>query len=326
MAKKRVIQKTIRIGNRRISQRFSTKESAEIWYNQMYNKKHFQSDGIVMAHGKKILVQDYILGEWLTARKKNYPASTWKSDEQRLQDHVLPVIGNIQINRVTAVHIRQLLTNLVSEKNLAPATRNRVRAVISTVFNDALNRDDPLVSVNPTFGLKFTNKRLGQKSASNLHTAKDCIRFLKAARELGGQHIVVAALGILSGLRKQEMIALTWENVDYVGHVIEVSKKYVQASNRIVQGTKKGENSIRYASLGKDLLIILRKFQKSSDHNSDIDFVLCKKDGSHLQPKTINRLNDAICKAAGLKVTVHGLRHTYGREFAARTGKHFKIC
>ena len=320
MSKKRVIQKTIRIGNRRVSQRFSTKEAADIWYNQMFNKKHFQSDGIVMPHGKKILFRDYVRGEWLVNRKKNYPQSTWGSDEQRLEDHVLPIVGDIQINKVTSVHIRQLLVNLTSEKNLAPATRNRVRAVISTVFNDALNRDEPLVSINPTFGLKFSSKRMGQKAASNLHTSKDCLKFLKAARDLGGLHLVVAGLGILSGLRKQEMIALTWDCVDYKDRVIEISKKYVQASKKIVQGTKKGENSIRYVPLGKDLLPILKAFQKASDHNSDIDFVLCDKDGEHLQPTTINRLNNAICKAADLKVTVHGLRHTYGREFAANSG------
>lgn len=320
MAKKRVIQKTIRIGNRRVSQRFSSKEAADIWYNQMFNKKHFQSDGIVMPHGKKILVQDYVRGEWLSNRKKNYPQSTWASDEQRLEDHVLPVIGDIQINKVTSVHIRQLLVNLVAEKNLAPTTRNRVRAVISTVFNDALNREEPLVAINPTFGLKFSSKRLGQKAPSNLHTSKDCIKFLKAARDIGGSHLIVAALGLMSGLRKQEMIALTWDCVDFAGQVIEVSKKYVQASKRIVQGTKKGENTIRYVPLSKDLMLLLKSFKKAADFNSDIDFVLTKKDGSHLQPKAINRLNQAICEAAGLKVTVHGLRHTFGREFAANSG------
>jgi integrase len=320
MAKKKAIQKAIRIGGKRVSQRFSSKEAAEFWYNQMFNKKHFQSDGIVTPHGKRVQFKDYILNEWLVDRKKNYPASTWMSDEQRLVDHVIPVIGNMQLNKITSVHIRTLLIDLVSVKNLAPATRNRVRAVISSVFNDALNRDEPLVAINPTFGLKFSSKRTGNKAPSNLHTSKDCITFLNKAKELGETHFVVCALGLMSGLRKQEMIALRWDAIDYSGRVIEVSQKYIQASKKIVQGTKKGENTARYVPVSKELLGLLKNYQKKSDHKTDIDFVLTKKDGSHFEPKAINNMINEVCLKAGLKVTVHGLRHTFGREFAANSG------
>ncbi len=321
MAKKKAIQKAIRIGGKRVSQRFSSKEAAEFWYNQMFNKKHFQSDGVVTPHGKKVQFKDYIFNEWLVDRKKNYPASTWMSDEQRLVDHVIPIIGNMHLNKITSVHIRSLLINLrANDKPLAPSTRNRVRAVISSVFSDALNRDEPLVASNPTFGLKFSSKRTGNKAPSNLHTSKDCIAFLGAAKELGETHFVVAALGLMSGLRKQEMIALRWDAIDYSGRVIEVSQKYIQAAKKIVQGTKKGENTARYIPVSKELLGLLKTYQKKSEFKSDIDFVLAKKDGSHFEPKTINNMINAVCEKAKLKVTVHGLRHTFGREFAANSG------
>lgn len=256
----------------------------------------------------------------LPLRKKNYPQSTWQSDEQRLTDYVLPVLGDIQINKITAVHVRTLLSGLTANGKLAPTTRNRVRAVISSVFNDALNREDPLVSSNPTYGLRFSGKRIGTKAPSNLNTSKDCIRFLKSAQELSPLHLVVASLGLMGGLRKQEMIAIQWGAPDFRASVLEVTMKYVQASKQIVRGTKKGENTARFIPMSELFVQILKEYRKASDFSDDSDFILCQKDGSHLEPKTINRLVNDICRLSGLKVTVHGLRHTFGREFAQNSG------
>lgn len=320
MSKKKVIQKAIRINGKRVSQRFSSKEAADLWYNQMFNKKKFQSDGVVLPLGKRVLFKDYVNNEWLPIRKKNYPQSTWQSDEQRLKDYVIPLIGDLQINKVTSVHIRTLLSGLTEGGRLAPTTRNRVRAVISAIFNDALNRADPLVAINPTFGLRFSSKRLGHRAPSNLHTSNDCIRFLKAAQELSSQHMVVAALGLMAGLRKQEMIAVQWGSPDFRAGILEITMKYVQASKKIVRGTKKGENTARFVPMSALLIKVLKDYKKETDFVDESDFILTQKDGSHVEPKTINNLVGEICKVAGLKVTVHGLRHTFGREFAQNSG------
>jgi integrase/recombinase XerD len=50
------------------------------------------------------------------------------------------------------------------------------------------------------------------------------------------------------------------------------------------------------------------------------DFVLHKADRDHMSPRQVYDLIAQVSAAVGLKVHVHGLRHTFGREFAERSG------
>lgn len=322
MAKAKVkrFQRAIRINGKRIVKWFTSKEAAEHWYNQMYNKKHFQSEGLVLPYGNKVLFGQFVENDWLPNRKKHYPASTYASDLQRLKAYVLPAIGHLQIHKITSVQVRTMLVNLVEERGLATTTRNRVRALISTIFNDALNREEPLIAVNPTFGLKFSSKRIGAKAPSNLQTSKDCLLFLKTAKAMDSRTLVICALGLMAGLRKQEQIALRWSGCDFDSQVLEISEKYIQASKEIVHGTKRGEKSTRIVPIGHSLIEILKKHKSETKFSKDINFVICNEDGSHFSPEQIYWTVKKVCEKANLKVTVHGLRHTFGREFVQNSG------
>lgn len=318
---KKKIRKSIRINGRSITRTFTSKEAAESWYSQLFNKRVMQTSGLALPVRGGVLVKEFVDNEFMPRRTREYPESTWRADEQRINDHVLPAIGNLQIAKVTPQHVRVLLQNLVDQKELSSGTRSRVRAVISSIFNDALNREaGPLVLANPTFGLKFKGKRTGETPPSYLHTTKECVEYLSAAHGLSLKHLVVGALGLMAGLRKQEMIALKWRSIDFVAQAIVVSEKFEQASGEVRAGTKGGTRVERFIPMGDELADVLFAHFQASKHAKPKDFVLANADGSNLSAKAIYTLNAQTCASAGLKVTVHGLRHTFGREFAQRSG------
>lgn len=320
--KQRKIRKSIRIDGRVVSKTFTSKEAADNWYNALFNKRASEDGGIPVAPKDGVLFKDFALNEFMVNRMANYPESTWRADEQRLNDYLLPALGNMQMTKILSTHVRLLLSNLVTKNGLSTGTRSRVRALVSAIFNEALNRDEgPLVSINPTFGLSFKGgKRIGQAEPSFLHTTKDCIKYLKAARDISSTHLVIGALGLLAGLRKQEMIALRWAKLDFESHTLEVSEKFIQAAGKIVKGTKRGEKSVRYVPMGGELELILNEHRAGAFYNSDDDFVLHDGDGKNLGPKDIYNLHKYTCAKAKVEVTVHGLRHSFGREFAERSG------
>lgn len=315
---KKKIRKSIRLDGKLFSKEFTTKEAAKAWYSQLHSKKVMGEFDLAVPVKGGILFKEYALGEFMQNRRKNYPESTWKADLQRLNDHVLPALGHFQLARLQGNTIRAFLGALVTSKKLSPKTRDRVQALISVIYTEALNREaGPLVKNNPTFGLTFRRgKRAGTKPPSFLNTNKECVAYLKAARELSLNHYLVGCLGLMAGLRKQEMIALRVRNVDFDNHTLDVREKFIQASGKVVRGTKAGEETERYVPMGAPLEAALKKACEGADGS---DFVL-REGGEHLSPRTVYTLNAQSCKASGVDVTVHGLRHTFGREFAQRSG------
>ena len=314
MAKKK-IRKTIRIDGKPVSKSFTSKEAAEAWYSALHTKKTMGGHGIILPPTDGLLFKDFA-EEFMDLRRKEHPESTWRSDEQRLEDYVLPAIGHLRIEQVTAGHVRSLLGSMVTKLNRSPKTRDRVRALVSSMFSAAINRDEPLVTANPAFGITFEGKRRGSKPPSFLHTTRECVRYLKAARELSPLHYAIGALGLMGGLRKQEMIPLKRKHLDFDSHAMEISERYIQAAGKVSRGTKAGTDAIRFVPMSEDLedaLLDVCRDAKPSD-------LVLREDGAALSPKRIYALNAETCARAGVSVTVHGLRHTFGREFAERSG------
>lgn len=322
MAQAKRFRKTIRINGRSITRRFVTRAAANAWYNKQYDRKRLDDAGVVLSSDDGMLFKDFAVNEFLVKRKKEYPRATWASDEQRLKAYLLPKLGSMPMHKITSLQIRSLLANLTTQGGLSAKTRDRVRALVSAIFNEALNREDgPLVANNPTFGLKFkSGKRMGSKDISYLESNADGAKYLKAAAELSSEHLVIGGLGLNGGLRKQEMIPLRWARVHKDTGNLEVAEKFEQASGEILKGTKGGENKTRFVPMSDALSLILANHKSKSKFNKPQDFVLCGRKGEHLTPKQIYRMHMETCKRAGVKATVHGLRHTFGREFITATG------
>lgn len=311
------------------SPQFVRKSDADSWYNQMLRKKHFERHALITPPDKNEPTVIQYSRKWLDIREKEYPAATWKMDEQRLRDYVLPVIAEMPVSRVRPEHIRSLLEKISrtgyrkKDFQISESTRTRVKALLSALFGDAMNESPPLTQSNPVIGVKVKGKRRGPKKPTPLPNAEACLKFLQAAHEIGAQEFIAAAVILMSGLRKQELIALRWSGFYPEAGIIAVREKYEQASNSIVKGTKAGEEVTREVPIPAELVRILGDHlaaQTAAGAGKPQDFILRRADGRWLHSRTVSDMIDRVRAKAGLTVTTHGLRHTYGREFVLRTG------
>lgn len=323
----RTYRTSIRINGQKIdSPRFSRKADAVEWYFQMRRQKQFMRDGLVPKSNDDGMPFIEFAGQWIRNRMANYPAATWKSDEQRLRDYILPIISELPINKIGVIHIKGLLRKITEPGfkaegvTISASTRERVKALLSAIFSDALNEEPPLIQFNPVHGIKFKEKRMGKKAPRSLGDSDAVIHFVKAAKELSALHYAVACTFLMSGLRKQELIALKWSSIDFKSCLITVSEKYEQASNSIKPGSKAGEDATREIPVSQDLIDVLTLHKKTQSKPKDSDFVFSKEDGSFLGPKYIWDLINSIATKADVSISPHGLRHTFGREFAENSG------
>jgi integrase len=321
-----IYRRFIRIGSKLIaSPEFSRKRDAEHWYFEMRKKKHFERYGLTAAPGESGLKFIDYCRDWMNEREKNYPRATVDSDDQRLRDYVLPFLAEYPLERITRDHVKSVLNKISragfrkAGKSISTGTRTRVQALMSAIFTSAMNETPPLIANNPAHGIQFKEKRKGKKKPLVLESKDACIQFLKAAQEVGQREFAVCSTVLMSGLRKQELIALRWRCTTYPGY-LDISEKYEQASNSIKPGTKGGENVTRRIPIPSELVLVLVDWRAQSSFPLDNDFVFCTRSGRHLNARVVSAIVERVRTRAGLRITMHGLRHTYGREFALNTG------
>lgn len=118
-----------------------------------------------------------------------------------------------------------------------------------------------------------------------------------------GDPVEIPALLALSSLRRSEILALQWENVDLEHRVIKVrgAVVYDESSNMVLKRENKNPTSTRDVPiLMEELHTALQKAKKDSG-----PVVECF-------PNTIWKRVNRVCEKSGLpKVGVHGLRHSF---------------
>lgn len=316
MPPQKTYRRFIRVGNDIVpSPRFKKKSDADSWYDQMKVKKQFSSSGLIVPNrpndGFKFI--DFAR-DWMKKRMKNYGPATWQADEQRLRDYILPYLSEIIISKIDPRMIKDLLLKITEEENKSIATRTRVKALLSKMFSDAFNSD--LIRFNPVTGIKFDEKRVGQAKPVHIASTDECIKFLKSAKELSQLHLTACSIVIMAGLRKSEVLALTWDDIDFKRHIINVSKRLIQTTMTIEDGTKGGTKETRVVPYSDDLNEILKSWKEVSKPG----FVFQDFTGRFMGPRQFYDLIIEVSEKSGVRTHVHGLRHTYGRSFAENSG------
>ena len=130
-------------------------------------------------------------------------------------------------------------------------------------------------------------------------TADEVLKFCKAVK---GEPCEIPALLALCSLRRSEIVALDWKDVDLKAKTIRVHRAMVKGeSGFVVKDTNKTDRSTRTVPIIIPQLVDALKAQKG-------------KSGRIVQgyPNSIYSQINRLCEAAGLpQVGVHGLRHSF---------------
>ena len=311
----------IRIGSKLVkSPRFSRKTDADNWYEKRKREKTMLSQGLNFVADDAVSLNEYFDHSWLPKRKLKYPASTWTSDSQRFDKYVRNEIGHFKTSKINNLQIRHTLEKIVDVHEMSIQTRNKVRSLLSKIFNDAMLEKPPVRTDNPALAIRFNDPRQGKKVPNYIGSKKDIVKLLKTSKEFGLTEYLVVSIFLMTGIRKSELIGLQWRDFDFDSNILTVSRRLIQAEKAVVDGTKAGSNESREIAIPDALISELKKIRKKLDYQGDYDFVISEKDGSYMDPRKLARMLEEVSKGSGVKISPHGLRHTYGREFVINGG------
>ncbi|WML51713.1 site-specific integrase [Neobacillus sp. PS3-12] len=126
-------------------------------------------------------------------------------------------------------------------------------------------------------------------------------------------------------MRRGEILALRWKNVDLEKGVIHVEESLTRTKSKglfIKDG--KTANSNRDVFLSPSALYVLKKYKQEQKENK-LGLVIPSKTGGYLEPRNLLRKYKILMKKANVpEIPFHNLRHTHAR-MLMRMGENPKV-
>ena len=248
--------------------------------------------------------------------------------------HVNPTIGNIRLDRLTPTRLAKLYAELqrpnTSRKRapngLSKNTVHKVHVALSAMLEAA--RDDRLIGANPARNRKTvkapTAKAVKREQAEmTAWTGTQLGAFLVWDRDTLQDDVHALWWTVAhTGMRRSEVLALRWGDVDLDGARIKVRRALDTARRGEVKGTKSGR--ARVIDIDIATVKVLRQWRTgraalSLDFARADAYVFGTLDGSLRNPVSVSQMFSRRVDKARAKlgadtlprIELHGLRHTH---------------
>lgn len=273
------------------------------------------------------------LEHWLTLKVGMIDSRTVAGYRQHVRDHLIPLLGRMRVADVRTAHAQaaiRIIAGKTCERTgrlLASSTVDRIRATLRAALNEALRQG--FVDFNPAAKVKvpgpkreypvlWTEERVESWRANGVRpkvavwTRQHLAAFLAFVRH--DPLFELWWLDALTGLRRSEIAALRWEDIDFESGTMRVHE---QAPERRDGKPKipKSMASRRRIPLDKvtlDLLRDLRRRQRLQFEGIGTlpVHVFVTSRGESVRPNYLTKRLAKLIDAAGLPpIRMHDLRH-----------------
>lgn len=296
------------------------------WFNGYKTKKEAEKALTTVLHQlqnntyiepSKLTVADY-LTNWLeTYVDVNLSPTTIAGYRVNIIKHVIPKLGNIQLQKLQSYHIQELYnekllkgridnTGGLSAKSVVYIHRVLRKALQQAVKMQLLQRNVADFIELPKVK-RFNPTILNDTQIQNM---------LNAIRETS--YYLPVLLAIFAGLRRGEVLGLRWCDIDLEKKTIAIFQNVIPTSSGVIITTPKTEKSNRTILLSESIIVeILKHKEGQEDIKKELaeiyqnhDLINCRMDGTPLNPSTFSSDFADILKKHGLPhVRFHDLRH-----------------
>jgi integrase len=256
------------------------------------------------------------LRDWADANVSN---KTWTRYAQLLRKHLCNRVGALPIQKLRPADLQAVYAAMARD-GLADRTRLHMHRVTSTMLKHA----GQWGAVARNVATMVDAPRVKAKEIEIL-TLSEVSTVLEALRDKPIYPIVAVALA--TGLRRSELLALRWQDVDLDGAALRVEQALEQtARGGLVFRAPKTRHGRRTVTLPSSTVALLREHRKAQQEQrlffglgkAPADaLVFSSWDGSPYLPATLTLQWRRAMQRAGLTATLHSLRHTHASTLIA---------
>jgi integrase len=258
----------------------------------------------------------HYLEEWLEGKQSLRP-STRLSYSTHVRLYLVPHLGGVILSDLRPLHIQRMYVAITAStadrhRSISVTTLRRIHATLMSALSTAVRRG--LIDRNPASTVELPTDR---KVRPEVWSAQDLCRFLEAAHE-DRLHLMYLLLGLL-GLRRGEVVALRWCDVDLDKGVMQIERSAVRVQGETVMGSPKSASGSRAVAIDRltARLLHLHGCQQRLEGFVAVgrvlhpDLVFTTPQGAAIDPTYVSRHFDRLVKMHGLpRIRLHDLRHT----------------
>ncbi len=281
----------------------------------------------------KIAVRELLL-DWLDGyAAMNTTARTQESYEYIIRNHLIPALGHFTLNQLRPNHLESYYAKALNSGRLDGKGGLSARSVLyhHRIISETL-RHAVKMGIIARNVAEFVDPPRPTRKQMNVLSPEEIGRFLDTARET--DYYVFFSTLLCTGLRRGELLALRWRNLDLNEAMLYVTETAFKLNNGdYVIKEPKTPHSRRAVSLPPSLAVLLKEYRSDQEllriqlglTMSDDDFVSIRPDGSPINPNAITLAFRRIMTKAKIQhIRVHDLRHTHA-SLMLKAGVHPKI-
>ena len=257
-------------------------------------------------------------GEWLDFWYQNYVKpqirpTTQANYEAKIYQHIIPELGKIPLNQLAQKDLQQFYARMKTGgrlirteqfgKGLSDSMVRGLHAACRSALEKAVQEE--LIRTNPAVGCKLPPKRGREMQVLG---REELQRFLIQAQAEG--YFELFLLDLCTGLRRGELLALQWDDLDFKTGTLTVNKQVYEVKGQLQVSVPKTRASIRRLVLPPGVVEVLRAYRETVD--SRWMFPSPVKEDMPMTPGAVRRRLQIILERAGCKrIRFHDLRHTF---------------
>ncbi|GHO88054.1 tyrosine-type recombinase/integrase [Dictyobacter formicarum] len=294
-------------GKRRYIQADSEKEANDLLQKALYDQKHG-----TLATGPRQTVKQY-LEYWLEdVHKVAIKLTSYTLYRRNFNKHIIPTVGQIQLQKLRPNHVQALLAKKQQEGQ-SPQSIRLIHRQLNAALNDAVKWN--YISKNPCKGVELPRNR-----PLEIHylTMEQAQALLEAAKRT--QLECLLAMAITTGMRKGELLALHWKDVDLEARRLKVRYTVMPlTSYGYVETEPKTDSSKRTIMLPAFVIDVLKQHRaalleqrlQAGTQWEEKGLVFPNATGNYTNPSTLHKHFKKLLKDASLPdMRFHDLRHS----------------
>lgn len=259
-----------------------------------------------------------LIDKYLAAKKQDVRQTSWTKSEHVLRLHVMPIVGTLRLDRISAQTLSEWKSS-VAALDFSLVTKKGIFREFSALLNWAVRHE--YISSNPLKQIGNFRDAYSAAPAEQLHyyTPDQFVRFIRAAADDASmrsdwRYYTFFMIAFFGGLRKGEINALKWSDIDFDHAVLHVRRSITQKLHGVdVETPPKNKSSYRDLQIPHSLLVALRDQQhrQQSDPGYTDDYRVTGG-SSVLRDSSIDNKNKAYAAAANLPhIRIHDFRHSH---------------
>lgn len=255
------------------------------------------------------------LSDWVTQYlaqyKPNIEATTRAGYEEKQRNCIDPYIGKLPLNTLNNTVIQKWVNDLSASGKAEQTIRNAYNIV-----NSALEKAEiiGMISRNPCKGTALPKKQCYTPEVYNAEQIKAAINTAR-----GSEMYLFVLLFFTLGLRRGEMCALRWDDVDLESNIVHVHDNCVIAGKEVITKGTKSKAGTRDISVTGEVVEALKEARRQYLEEKlqlgkmfhDGGFVIRKENGEPFRPDSLSQKWRRFLEKNDLPhIRLHDTRHS----------------